>query len=91
MSDDQQEMRLTDLEVDQILGFIISLTSSKALQYLGVNLNGSSTDVDLSKAKVMIDCTSYLVDQITLLVKEEEAQGFKNLVSDLKLRYVKLT
>jgi hypothetical protein len=84
-------MRLTDLDVDQILGFIIGITSSKALQYLGINIDGSTTDVDLKKANVMIDCTSYLVEKVTPFIDEAEAKNLKNMVSDLQLRYVKLS
>ena len=91
MSDSQPEMRLTDLDVDQILGFIIGITSSKALQYLGINIDGSTTDVDLKKANVMIDCTSYLVEKVTPVIDEAEAKNLKNMVSDLQLRYVKLS
>ncbi|MCW4050070.1 MAG: DUF1844 domain-containing protein [Candidatus Bathyarchaeota archaeon] len=91
MSDKTGEMRLLDLEFDQVLGFMISITSSKAIQYMGVPLNGKESVKDLEKAKVMIDCTSYIVEQLVPHVSEDEVRGFNSMVSDLKLRYVRET
>lgn len=90
-NDDVPQVDVMDLELDQLLGFMIGLTSSKAINYMGVDLKtGKQVDKDLGKAGVVIDLTSYMVDKLIPYVSEEEIKQLKGMVSDLQLNFVRV-
>ena len=90
--EDQQQVALMDLEIDQIMGFFASVCSTKAMAYMGFQLNPDKEPVkDLIKASLAIDCTSFMVEKLNPFVSEEERKALQSMVSDLKLNYVKVS
>ncbi|MFC1803800.1 DUF1844 domain-containing protein [Thermoproteota archaeon] len=88
--EETQQIELPDLEIEEILSFIIGLTSSKAIQYLGIPLKpDQESEKDLIRARVAIDTTSLLVDKLEPYINEEELKQLKQMVTNLQLSYVR--
>lgn len=83
-------VELLSLEMDQLLEFFLSITSTKAAQYLGVPMiEGQDGEKDLEKARLAIDFTKFLVDKLQPFVSEEEAKQLNAVVSNLQFAYVR--
>ena len=83
-------VELQSLEMDQLMEFFLSITSTKAAQYLGVTMaEGLDGSKDLEKARLAIDCTEFLVEKLQPYVTEEESKQLNFVVSNLQLAYVK--
>jgi hypothetical protein len=83
-------VELLSLEMDQILEFFLSITSTKAALYLEVPMaEGLDAGKDLEKARLAIDCTQFLVEKLQPYVTEEESNQLNFVVSNLQLAYVK--
>ena len=78
------------LDMDQVIEFFLSITSTKAAQYLGVPMiEGEDVAKDLEKARLAIDCTKFLVEKLQPFVTEEESKQLNAVVSNLQFAYVK--
>ena len=76
--------------MDQVIEFFLSITSTKAAQYLGVPMiEGEDGTKDLEKARLAIDCTKFLVEKLQPFVTEEESKQLNAVVSNLQFAYVK--
>lgn len=83
-------VELLSLDIDQVLQFFLSITSTKAAQYLGVSLiEGHEGEKDLEKARLSIDCTKFLVDKLQPYVTEDESKQLDAVVSNLQFAYVR--
>lgn len=92
MSDNRQPVELLSLEMDEILHYFLSITSTKSVQYLGApTLEGIEPVKDLEKARLAIDCTRFLVEKLRPFVSEEESKQLNAVVSNLQFAYVKET
>ncbi len=92
MSDNKQPVELLSLEMDQIMHFFLSITSTKAVQYLGApTLEGIEPVKDLEKARLAIDCTRFLIEKLEPYVPAEEAKQLNAVVSNLQFAYLKET
>jgi hypothetical protein len=92
MSDNGQPVELLSLEMDQIMQFFLSITSTKAVQYLGApTIEGVEPVKDLEKARLAIDCTKFLVEKLVPFVSEDESKQLNAVVSNLQFAYVKET
>lgn len=81
-----------DLEIDQLLGFFISICSTKAMQYMGFKIiHDKELEKDLKKASLAIDCTGLMVEKIEPFVSGEEIKALQSMVADLKLNFVKVS
>ncbi len=90
MSDESQQVELLDLDIESILSFVIGLTSTKAVQYLGVPVKeAKKAEKDLKRAQLSIDTTSFLVDKLEPYVDEEEIMQLKQVVSNLQFAYLR--
>ncbi len=90
MSDESQPVELLDLEIESILSFVIGLTSTKSLEYLGVPLKeDKESEKNLEKARLSIDVTSFLVDKLEPYVESEEQKQLKQVVSNLQFAYLR--
>jgi hypothetical protein len=88
----EQGLDLASLGVEDLLGIFIGVLSGKALEYMGVPIKkGEEPEKDLRRASVTINCMSCLVDQLEPLVTEEATKQYRSLVSDLQLRYVRVS
>ena len=83
---------LTNLEIDQLLGFFVSILAAKAWQYMGLRLapGKDAIEKDLIKATSAIDCTSYLSDKLAQYLTYEETERMKAMIADLKINYAKI-
>ncbi len=89
-SDQAPPVEILSLEMDQLMEFFLSITSTKAAQYLGVPMDEGLDGVkDLEKARLAIDCTQFLVEKLQPYVTEEESKQLNFVVSNLQLAYVK--
>jgi len=89
---EEQQVALMDMEIDQLIGFFISVCSTKAMQYMGFKIKpDEEPEKDLKKASLAIDCTGLMVEKIEPFVSAEEAKGLQSMVADLKLNFVKVS
>lgn len=87
---DEQQVALMDFEIDQLIGFFISICSTKAMQYMGVKIKpDEELTKDLKKASLAIDCTAFMVEKIEPFVSDEEIKALQSMIANLKLNFVK--
>lgn len=93
MSDQEgRPIDLLNMDIKEILEFFISITSTKAVLYLGARLTEEDEPVkDLGKARTSIDTTQLLVEQLENYSTEEESKQLKEVVRNLQLAYVNET
>ena len=85
-----QQVELLQLEIEEILQFFISVTSTKSVLYLGAKLTADQEPTkDLEKARIAIDTTKMLVEKLQPLISKEESKKLNDVVSNLQLAYVK--
>ena len=85
-----QPVELLQLDIEEILQFFISVTSTKSILYLGAKLTEDQELIkDLEKARVAIDTTKMLVENLQPFVSEEELKQLDEVVSNLQFAYVK--
>jgi len=85
-----QQVELLQLEIEEILQFFISVTSTKSVLYLGAKLTADQEPTkDLEKARIAIDTTKMLVEKLQPLISKEELKQLNEVVSNLQLAYVK--
>jgi hypothetical protein len=85
-----QPVELLQLDIEEILQFFISVTSTKSVQYLGAKLAEDQEPAkDLEKARVAIDTTKMLVEKLQPFISEEEIKQLDEVVSNLQFAYVK--
>jgi len=90
VEEEKTQLDPMQMDIEEILKFMIGLSSSKSIQYLGVPLeSGKEPKKDLERAKLAIDCTSYLAEKLEPYVPEDEVKQLKAMVSNLKLAYVR--
>lgn len=87
-----QVLDLTALEIDQLLGFFLGITSAKAWQYMGIRLKPGAEEAekDLKRAALSIDCTAFLAEKLAPYLPDGEASRLRAMVADLQLNYAKL-
>ncbi len=90
MSDEAQQVELLDLDIDSLLSFFIGLTSTKALQYMGIPLKQGEEPVkDLEKARLAIDTTMLLVEKLEPHVEAEERAQLRQVLSNLQFAFLR--
>ena len=90
MPDEFKQLDLLDLEIESLLSFFINLTSTKALQYLGMQIReDDEVKKDLEKARLSIDTTAFLVEKLEKFVDEEEKKQLNQVVSNLQFAYIR--
>jgi len=83
------QVELLQLEIEEILQFFISVTSTKSALYMGARLTADQEpSKDLAKARIAIDTTKMLVETLQPLISEDEAKQLNEVVSNLQLAYV---
>lgn len=97
MSDEKEEvgqqLDLTSLDLDQILGLFVGILSAKAWQYMGYRLQPGKEEAekDLVKASASIDCVAFLVEKLATSLPGAEADRLRAMVTDLQINYAKVT
>ncbi|MGD2200243.1 MAG: DUF1844 domain-containing protein [Candidatus Bathyarchaeota archaeon] len=86
-----QQLDLTALELDQLLGLFMGIFSAKAWQYMGIRMTPGKEEAekDMSKAAKAIDCVSFMVDKLAPSLPEQELVNLRSMVSDLQINYAR--
>ena len=86
----REQIELLDLDIDSLLSFFIGITSTKALQYLGIPLKeGEEPEKDLDKARLSIDTTILLMEKLEPYMEEEEKVQLKQVISNLQFTFLR--
>ena len=90
MNPENNQLDLMNLEIEEIIQFFLSVTSTKAVQYLGVPMiEGQEEKKDLVKARLDIDCTKVLVEKLEPYVSDEELKQLNSVISNLQFAYIR--
>jgi hypothetical protein len=90
MNPENNQLYLMNLEIEEIIQFFLSVTSTKAVQYLGVPMiEGQEEKKDLVKARLAIDCTKVLVEKLEPYVSDEELKQLNSVISNLQFAYIR--
>ena len=85
-----QPVELLLLDIEEILQFFISVTSTKSALYLGAKLaENQEPTKDLEKARIAIDTTRMLVEKLQPFISEAESKQLNEVVSNLQFAYIK--
>lgn len=85
-----QQVEILQLDIEDILQFFISVTSTKSMLYLGARLaEDQEPTKDLEKARIAIDTTRMLVEKLQPFISEAESKQLNEVVSNLQFAYVK--
>jgi hypothetical protein len=86
-----QSLDLTSLEIEQLLSIFIGILVAKAWQYMGLRLAPGKDEIekDLVKASTSIDCISFMVNNISPFIPEDEIEKLRSMVADLQINYAK--
>ena len=90
MSDQSSDQPSKPLSIYDILAILIEQISSVSWQKLGLQPDSitGQIGVDLVEAKVAIDVTASLVQQLESQLDEEDRRKLHSLVRDLRINYV---
>jgi hypothetical protein len=86
-----EPLDVTSLDVYQLLGLFIGILSEQAWQYIGLRLRPASQKVekDMPRAKVAIDCVSYMIERLEPQVGDAEKNKLRALLADLQINFVR--
>ena len=84
---------ISSLDIYVLLGLFLNVLNEKAWQDMGLRVKPGTdkAEKDLAKAKVAIDCVSFLVGLLDPHVDEAERRHLKGLVADLQINFVSQT
>ena len=82
---------ISALDIHAILSFVIGILSTKAWQYIGLQVDPTTQEIaqDFDKAKLAIDCVSFLIEKLAPALGADERDRLKAFLVDLQLNYVK--
>jgi len=88
-----QVFDITSLDTYDLLSFFVSVLSAQAWQHMGLRVKPGTDKVekDFERAKIAIDCTSFLMDKLESHVEEKDRDALRRLLSDLQINYAKLS
>ena len=86
-----QVLDITTLDTYDLLGFFISILSAQAWQHMGLRVKAGTDKIerDLERARVAIDCISFLVDKLESRLEERDAM--RRLLADLQINFARLS
>ena len=86
-----QVLDITTLDTYDLLGFFISILSDQAWQHMGLRVKAGTDKIerDLERARVAIDCISFLVDKLESRLEERDAM--RRLLADLQINFARLS
>lgn len=88
-----QMLDITALDMYDLLGFFISILSTQAWQHMGLRMKAGTDKIerDLERARVAIDCTSFLIDKLEPRLEERERDALRRLLADLQINFARLS
>jgi hypothetical protein len=86
-----EPLDVTSLDVYQLLGLFIGVLSEQAWQYIGRRVRPASQKVekDMPRAKVAIDCISYMIERLEPQASDAENNKLRALLADLQINFVR--
>ena len=86
-----EPLDVTSLDVYQLLGLFIGVLSEQAWQYMGLRVRPGSQKVekDMPRAKVAIDCISYMIERLEPQANDAEKNKLRALLADLQINFVR--
>lgn len=86
-----EPLDVTSLDVYRLLELFIGVLSEQAWQYIGLRVKPASQKVekDMPRAKVAIDCISYMIERLELQVSDAEKNRLRALLADLQINFVR--
>lgn len=88
-----QVFDITSLDTYDLLSFFVSVLSAQAWQHMGLRVKPGTDKIekDFERAKVAIDCTSFLIDKLEAHVEEKDRDALRRLLSDLQINCARLS
>jgi hypothetical protein len=86
-----EPLDVTSLDVYQLLELFIGILSEQTWQYIGLRVRSSSQKVekDMPRAKVAIDCISYMIERLEPQTSDAEKNRLRALLADLQINFVR--
>ena|ERR1022692_3124240 len=90
MAENEAEKPKEPISIYEILAILVEQLSILSWQKLGLQPDSATgrIEVDLIQAKVGIDVTAHLVQQLESQLDDEDRRRLHNLVRDLRINYV---
>jgi hypothetical protein len=78
------------LDLYELLDLFVVLLGQQAWRYFGLSVDPRTnvSKKDAAKAHLAIDCIISLVDKMEPYLADEDKNRFRNLITDLQLKYV---
>ncbi|MFH1327682.1 MAG: DUF1844 domain-containing protein [Candidatus Bathyarchaeota archaeon] len=94
MSEEKKEKAvfdITTLDINFLIELFINILSTQAWQYMGLRTKTGTDkiEIDLEKAKLAIDCITFLTDKLELYISKDEADKLRNMLLDLQTNFVR--
>jgi len=85
------EEQLRPLDVYAVLRISIAQLAGAAWQMMGLQADPFTSKIrkDIGQARIAIDAAGALIDKLLPHVKDQEARDYQNLLTDLRLNFVK--
>jgi hypothetical protein len=82
---------ITSIDIYLLLGLFVNVLGDQAWQYMGLRVRPATKKVekDLSKARVAIDCVSYLIGKLEPQLNDEEKNKLRSLLTDLQINFIR--
>ena len=92
----EEEPRLLDvaaLDTYMLLSLFASILTTKAWQHLGLRVKPGTdrAEKDLDRARVAIDCISFLIDKLEKNLTEKEKNEMRRALTDLQINFARLS
>ena len=82
---------ITTLDINFLIGLFINILSTQAGQHMGLRTKTGTDkiEIDLEKAKLAIDCITFLTDKLEPYISKDEADKLRNMLLDLQTNFVR--
>lgn len=84
---------VTALDTYALLRLFVSILSTQAWHHLGLRVKTGTDKIekDFERARVAIDCVTFLVDKLEPYVADQERNEMRRLLADLQINFARLT
>ena len=97
MSDESQQKKqvldITSLDTYDLLSFFIDILGTQAWQHMGLRVRTGTdkTEKDFERARVAIDCISFMIDKLETHANDQERDSLRKLLADLQINFARVT
>jgi hypothetical protein len=84
---------ITSLDIYVLLTFFLNILISQAWQHMGLRVKPGTDKVekDLPRARLAIDCASFLITKLENQIQETDINHLKNVLADLQINYARVS